>query len=205
MNIQGRRFILSNDKYVKMQVKNRVVYLGTHHDAACFFTILAFKDGIISGQEKFLHIDSSAHPDNLSLPLWFCPPSLESDLITFRIFFSNNHGIDRSNYVTALPHFFPEMKFNFLHEPCEFSVPDWGVMHFAEEGSIFSYQCLEKDDVASIDLDVTNNGSLQLFEKIFEVINTCKVSMIFVSPDFTNPKTVMGTAGGLINKLISTM
>lgn len=205
INIQGKQFRVSDDYYVRIECGDfRVIYLATHHNAAYLFSVISSREGRLHGHEDFFHIDQSIHPDNAPIGI---NPSLTARINVHRRYLTSKIkgeigpvAVNEGNYITALNNLFPNMKFVFLHDGR--NSRSWGGMNFNQVGTALNWPTLNRDNVASIDLDIFRGGRLTP-QKMAKLIKDCKIIMLFLSPKYIWPRPATDKAEKIIAGLIS--
>ena len=201
VNIKGQGLTLSSEQYVEIHNGRQIIFLGTHHQGATFFTAIAHRRKLVVGDEDFFHIDRASHPDNSDTELLYTTPPLSASLRTHLEYLSSLE-LREGNYMNAVAATFPGMRLVFLHERHGVTA-DWGGMQFSHTGSIFDYDQTINNGVASVDLDLFHTfrgfgfdpqrpmladrypgeqreGELHM-QRLLEIARSCKVAMFFVS------------------------
>ncbi|MEI6514260.1 MAG: hypothetical protein WCO51_13460, partial [bacterium] len=187
---------ISQTRYIKVTMGEKVIYIGTQHHGAYLFTLLSYIEGMINGREHFVHIDFKRHPDNSLLA---CnPPTLDMAFKKHIQYMGGSQDsaiLGEGNYVTALKQVFPGMRFSFLSN--EIIDISWGGMDFDHRGTIIGSTESLAGSIASVDLDIFNDlenlensrDMLSLMECLIAKICEADVIMIFYSPGYVNQRT----------------
>ena len=128
--ILGKRFELFANGFLRIETPQEVIYLSLNHRDTYGFMVAEYKAGRIQGNEDFVFIDNSWHPDNN--PLSRPAPELSEPLARHIAFMRTD---SRSNsFVSAVAHTFNAMSRVFLAE--KRPLVDWGGCDFADRAPI---------------------------------------------------------------------
>ncbi|NQU99144.1 MAG: HAD hydrolase family protein, partial [Parcubacteria group bacterium] len=196
---------ISNFKYLRVDSKDRILFFATHHQAAYYFTLLLWQEGIVNGYEEFLHIDRTQHPDNAP---WNGETIQLSDSFLDELDKAMGHkrfGIQCNNYITALNKQFPQMNYEFLGFIK--SSFDWGGATFDKVGSVFNFDRKTKNSILSADLDIVlcssdKGTSKRIVDKLIDIAGESKIVMFFTSPTFLPYFAGTELSQELINRLV---
>lgn len=200
IHVREKDIKISDDSFLKITTANKSIYLATHHNAACYFSILERDAGSIKGDEEWVHIDKREHPDNAFLEEGVTvSPATSLKVLSMYLDEKNpvcRVGIGAANFMTAQAKIFPEMRFIHLHNGSvlDASPIDWGGMKFVRACPV------EKCDrvlmrhlprISSLDLDVfgyysdfRDRKTDMMRDKIVEIAGASNILMIFTSPGY---------------------
>ncbi|MFA5097117.1 MAG: hypothetical protein WC490_00605 [Candidatus Margulisiibacteriota bacterium] len=206
--VAGSHLVINDFQYAVIESGAGRMYLGTHHNAAYYFTLLSLKDGLISGRELFLHTDRPDHPDNNfqilgELPALDAPLKLQEHMLTTAG--GRDSTVTISNYVAALKHHLcPEMTFAFLHSGIR-ETHDWGKgSDFLFSSSVFDVcpgslpsknGCIASTDLDIFDSYVGDTDKEIMLKRLVEIGQRCRLVMAFTSPAFVFPDWAGDFAG----------
>ena len=206
--LAGQALEVSDTKYVRIDRPGQVLFFGSHHSGAVLYTAQAQVEGVVSGQERFAHLDLGYHPDNIPLSARAkVSQGLPLDQEASRLL--KQEFVSGANYVTALARMFLEMRFDFIHPDDAFRGPaDWEGMKFDRFASIYELdQALDSNDIASVDLDMftscrTREAQQELMQRIVDLVRPSKLAMFFTSPGWVQPTSANRYLQGLADQLI---
>jgi len=220
-NISGQRVQLTNNDYLQITLPdNRIICLATDHSGAYYLTLKFHKEGLISGDERFVHVDQREHHDCFDLNSELPPLTarlekhLQGCARTAQNQANKRLSVDQTNYVRALKQQFPRMEFLFLHDGNFEALSRVAELSWSKRVALFTTRVniehrpdlvpiLNQNDIASVDLDIFDmvRSKDKIVNQLAGIVRPCKIIMLFTSPEYIASATAVSLAEQLVGEL----